>query len=360
MPETAKPPRGDAADPPDALVRAVCDSWPASIWRDLHVLVAVSGGADSVALLLALAAIKRRAGGQGRLFAAHFNHAARGDASDADERWVRRLCTELGLPCETGRAAIEPSAGERVSEEAGRTARYAFLRGTAQRLGARHVATAHTRDDQVETILFRLFRGTGLSGFTGIPATRELSPTVTLVRPMLSVRRREVEAFLADRGQQHRTDSTNADARYTRNWLRRQVLPMLRERFGEAAEDAVLGFAGQVADAQQFIAEQSVQPLLRKVKPVFQGTRGGDSADGGAEQVRLDPRRLASAAPVVVRELCKHVWRSAGWPEQAMGADDWRRLAEYAAGEASEPAMMLPGGVRATRQSGAVVLSRGC
>ena len=131
-------------------------------WDDVSLLLAVSGGADSVGLLRAMVELK--GSGAGRIFVAHFNHALRGAESDADAAFVSELCQRLDLPCETGTADTAQLARDEGDglEAAARGVRYAFLRATAERLGARYVVTAHTADDQAETILHRIVRGTGV------------------------------------------------------------------------------------------------------------------------------------------------------------------------------------------------------
>ncbi len=204
----------------------------------MTVLLAVSGGADSVALLRAMAALKTR--GAGRLCVAHFNHQLR-DGADEDERFVVDLCQRFDLVCETGRHDVEQSAtlsGEGI-EETARRVRYAFLSETAGRLGARFVATAHTADDQAETILHRIVRGTGIVGLAGMSRSRPFGP-VTLLRPLLSIRRHELLEYLSDLGQPFREDPSNADRRFTRNRIRHELLPLLAKQYNSSVVEAVL------------------------------------------------------------------------------------------------------------------------
>lgn len=149
----------------------LAQSWPPATWRDVTVVIAVSGGADSVALLHGLKALDQ--GGAGELIAAHFDHRLRAESGE-DAAFVRDLAEEIGCRAEIG-VASQPtrSAGDGL-EAAAREARYDFFRETARRLGARFVVTAHTADDQAETVLQRLIRGTGLHGAAGIPRAREL------------------------------------------------------------------------------------------------------------------------------------------------------------------------------------------
>ena len=186
----------------------LAEAWPPSHWADVTVLVAVSGGGDSVALLRAMAALKT--GGEGRLCAAHLNHQLRPDADD-DERFVVDLCGRLGVTCEVGRVDVGSPGGPVGDgiEAAARSARYRFLEEAAGRLGARFVATAHTADDQAETILHRILRGTGIRGLGGHGAgtaagPRHADPALAGHPP------RGVAAYLDALGQPYRHDPSNA------------------------------------------------------------------------------------------------------------------------------------------------------
>ena len=187
--------------------------------REAKVLVAVSGGMDSMCLLHILAA-------QGiSLAAAHFNHQLRGAEADADEGFVCQWCEENGIALYAGRADVAALAEENgwTLEEAGRRARYEFLERTAEKYGFDRIATAHHAQDNAETLLFNLLRGAGPGGLGGI------APVCgKLIRPMLSVARKEIEQYAKKNAVPYRTDSTNADTAYTRNYLRREVLPLLQ------------------------------------------------------------------------------------------------------------------------------------
>ena len=175
------------------------------------VLLAVSGGADSVALLrgTCLIAFEMRIAPQ----VVHVNHRLRGAESDADAEWVRELCHSRNVPCDVLTADVAKCSAERGVgiEEAARDARYKLLTSAAERIGAPVVLLAHTADDQAETVLHHILRGTGLAGLSGMPASRVLSESVRLVRPLLDVNRTEIERFLQSLGQDFRTDSSNRD-----------------------------------------------------------------------------------------------------------------------------------------------------
>ena len=185
-----------------------------------RIAVGVSGGADSVALLRFLAALQPQFGWD--LVVCHIHHGLRGAEADRDECFVRALAEQLGLPCAVSRIdAAALALRDHISvEEAGRMARYAFFAQTAGEGG--RIATAHTLDDSIETVLMNLVRGTGLRGLCGIPRIRG-----NIVRPLLDCTRAEVEDYLGALGQPYCTDSTNLTDGYTRNRIRHDILPRL-------------------------------------------------------------------------------------------------------------------------------------
>ena len=188
-----------------------------------HIVCAVSGGADSVALLFGLYLLRGKLGFT--LSAAHFNHHLRGEESDRDEAFVREFCARYDIPLHLGGGAVQP--GPKGLEAAARDARYGFLRSLPGKL-----ATAHTADDNAETVLLHLVRGTGLKGLCGIAPVGE-----GLIRPLLTVTRAEVEAFLEEYHLPHITDSSNDSDAFLRNRLRHHVMPLLRRENPRLAEN---------------------------------------------------------------------------------------------------------------------------
>ena len=187
-----------------------------------HVVCALSGGADSVALVYAMKLLADKLGVT--VSAAHFNHCLRGEESDGDEDFVRSFCDRHDIPLRVGRKNVV--AGKKGLEAAARNARYEFL-GTLPG----KIATAHTADDNAETVLLHLVRGTGLKGLGGI-----MPVNGKIIRPMLNVTRQDVEAFLQEYHLRHITDSSNETDQFLRNRLRHHVMPLLRQenpRIGE-------------------------------------------------------------------------------------------------------------------------------
>ena len=335
-----------AADFPDLLAAA----WPPERWRDVHVVAAVSGGADSMALLRGLLELKSRAGGSGRIYAAHVNHQLRGEASAADETWLCQQCRLLEVKLLVERidtAALAERQGDGL-EAAARDARYRLLPALAESVGARFVATGHTRDDQVETVLLQLLRGTGLRGLAGMRFTRPLSSSVSLVRPLLGRRRAEVLFFLTAVGQQYREDASNADSVFARNRLRHELLPLLRQDFNREVDAAVIRLAEMAGEAQAVI-DDLAQGLLEKCR---QPQEEYGSAGGG---IVLFTAPLAAQREILVCEVLRRAWREAGFVEQAMTHQRWRELAHFAQSADSGAALTLPGNVHATRPTAGVL-----
>ncbi|WP_425397604.1 tRNA lysidine(34) synthetase TilS [Aeoliella sp.] len=324
---------------------AICSSWPSDSWRKCHVVVAVSGGADSVALLRALVEIHQQTRGKGRLIVAHFNHRTRGTASENDATWVADLARKLNLDIVVDQARAPSSL---TAEEQARRARMEFLRSVAEQQGARYVATAHTQNDQVETVLMRLLRGSGIDGLTGIPMFRPLSPAVTLVRPMLTIDRQEVEAYLHELGQDHRHDATNDQAHYTRNWIRRDLLPLIRDRLSSDPDASLLRLASQAREWRDAI-EAIADRLATQAAQIEAGEP--------APRMQIDTQTLASEPAIVVQQVARTVWRKAGWGEQAMGMQQWQRLAAAVLDDDAST-FELPGGISVSRQGAMLVLER--
>ncbi len=211
--------------------------------------VAVSAGADSVALLRVLLELR---GDLGIVLAvAHFNHHLRGDDSDGDERFVAELAERHGLPFYQDRARVrEHAASNKLSlEHAARELRYDWLIDLAQTQRFEAVATAHTRDDQAETVLMKFLRGAGTKGLAGIHVLLQRDG-VRIVRPLLETRRAQVEQYLTSIGQPWREDETNRDYRFTRNRVRHELLPLLERDYNPNLRE-LLNQAAEVALAEE-------------------------------------------------------------------------------------------------------------
>lgn len=194
-----------------------------------RVCVALSGGADSVSLLTVLNELREQLGTE--LFACHLNHGLRGEESDRDERFCRGLCEELGVPFYSSKISVSELANKHESiEQAARRGRYAFFEEALAHFGADVLATAHNANDNAETVLLNMARGTGLKGLCGIPPVRSFAAgRFRVIRPLICCERAEIEEFLKERGRSCVTDATNFSEDYTRNKIRLRIIPELKE-----------------------------------------------------------------------------------------------------------------------------------
>jgi tRNA(Ile)-lysidine synthase len=301
--------------------------------RSRRLLVAVSGGADSVALLHLLVE-----GGWRELVVCHLDHDLRGRASVGDARFVARLAASLGLEAEMGRAAVVMAAlRDRVSVEvAARAARRSFFAACAGRHGCRRVVLGHHADDQAETVLLNLLRGSaGLAGMAAVSGHRVDGRRLLFLRPLLGVRRSALREWLAERGLGFREDASNAAPVTPRNRLRHEALPLLAGIVGRDPVPALLRATRIAAETRAALAE--LRPALHVEDP--QG------------RLHLGPLR---ALPAALQESILHDWLGrhgvAGLSAKLLAAA--RAVAE----PGGAPALVLPGGRRLRRRGGRLFL----
>lgn len=273
--------------------------------NDMRVVVAVSGGADSVALLLALAELIDASRLTVDLTVAHLDHGLREEAGAADASWVAVLAAELGFVTAIEKIFVGKLAAKAKDnlEQAARVARYEFLQSVAAKCGAGFVLTGHTMDDQAETVLLRLLRGSGAEGLSGMKPLRSLvsgREDVLLARPLLRwARRAETESCCAARGVQPRIDAMNADERFARVRVRRQLVPLL-ETFNPRAVEAISRASGLLhedASALDFFAGQ----LLAEARETCEVSEGESS--GGWPALRVEVLRAVASSAVRRRAL---------------------------------------------------------
>jgi tRNA(Ile)-lysidine synthase len=331
-----------------AMVRGCLHSLPDA---SAGIVVAVSGGADSVALVRVLDSA-RDSRAPLPLVLAHLNHQLRGSDSAADEEFVVALHAQLttaGRPnlslCRTRRDIARQAQSEGANLEAlARRERYRWLAEVARSHSMKYIATGHTANDQAETVLHRLLRGTGLRGLRGIAARRELEPGLTLIRPLLTATRTDVLTYLNESGQTYREDSTNTDLRYTRNRIRHELLPVLSQLYNPAIVRVLATLAEQAEETYR-IEETEASALLSAAEL----PRAGDL-------LIFDLRHLWNAPRPRVREMFRLVWMRENWPLGGMDHDAWERLAHVVFENLS--AVDLPGGLRARRRERVVQIVR--
>ncbi len=296
---------------------SLLQAWPVERWRGRRVLVAVSGGPDSVA---ALWAILRTAPNPDLICVAHFNHRWRGQASDDDAQFVRELCQRTSVNLVD--KAAEQTDVVTKSEEAARLCRYQFLIDAAYQTGSQFVVTGHTADDRIETALHNLLRGSGLAGIAGPRAMRLLSEGIMLVRPLLSVFRCQVLDYLSALDQGYRLDATNWDDRFSRNFIRTKLLPLARQHYVNGVDRQILSLAE--------IARESIDALsVIAARWLDQQPISSPALDEIVRRFELEnpwyvmhSSLVAMPAPVI-REALKQVWQVRGWPMKSMNRKHW-------------------------------------
>ena len=333
------------------LAEALAAALPQQGFWEWPAVVGVSGGADSVALLVALVTLARRKGTTERILVAHAHHGLRPEADD-DLRFVAALAAELGVGHVTERLGIGGAMGNGGEglESRARRLRYDWLGRLAHERGARHLLVAHTADDQAETILHRALRGTGVAGLAGMKSARRLVDGVALLRPLLGVRRARLRRFLVEQRLAWREDAMNADPRFARAFLRHQVLPRVEAGAWPAATTALVRLGHQAGLVSKALDSAAGYLLDRHARRL---------ADGA---VSLDAAGLAGLDPHLLAAVFVALWQQEGWPERDMTAAHYARLvALFAAAERREEATLcLPGGVRGSvTRSGSIELRPG-
>jgi tRNA(Ile)-lysidine synthase len=299
-------------------------------WEGSGTLVAISGGPDSVALLRVMHILTQDSSSP--LLAAHFNHRLRGAQSDADEHFVRSLCEQLGIPLVVGYPStpIERKAGGGSLEHAARIQRYRFLVRTASYYQIRYVLTAHTGDDQAETILFRILRGTGLRGLCGIPAKRVLAEGIVVLRPMLEVTREEVLDFLKSAHQEFREDQSNWDPRFVRNRIRHELLPLLERQYRPNVRQSLIRLGLLARGLYEFL------------QPIIEQNAEAAAISCGFDHLRLNTCQLNQLPDFLLGEVLQYLWERQGWPLGEMSQSHWQRLMALVRRAAAESNSSLP------------------
>ena len=310
-----------------------------------RVIVAVSGGADSVALLLALDELIKDGRFVLEIMVAHLDHGLRAEAGEEDAAWVAELSRQLDYEIILGRASVKErvaDSGDNL-EQAARRARYEFLLGVAKRYGARIVLTAHTMDDQAETVLMRLMRGSGAEGLGGIEPVRALETGhhVSLVRPLLGwARRAETERYCRKRDIRFRNDEMNSDERFARVRVRRQLIPLM-EVFNQRIVETL-------ARTAELLREDATALRVEAERLLDQASEGAARSD--ASPLRVD---VLAGAPASLRRRALRLWIE-------RGRGDLRRLElvhviaveKLLKGERGGRIIELPGGSRVSRRRG--------
>jgi len=278
-----------------------------------HVVLGISGGPDSSCLLALLCELREEWDLQ--LHAVHVHHGLRGEDADEDSRYTEELCRRFFVPCRTFYYDVKKMAGEKglTTEEMGRELRYAAFESLRQEIlnasggqtapGCVKIAVAHNRNDQAETVLMRLLRGTGVDGLAGIGYLREGN----IVRPLLDADRSEIEAYCESKALNPRTDLTNLEPDYTRNKIRLELIPYLQREYNENIVSGLCRLANNAAEDKAFLWEQT-ELAFQKIARIQEG---GDGFSGRRQCV-LECRGFSELRPAVSKRLIRKGLREMG------------------------------------------------
>ncbi len=316
----------------------------------MRIAVGLSGGADSVALLRALAERSSELGLV--VHAAHLHHGLRGEEADGDLAFARELAATLGLPFHEARvdvakeAQVDPGSGKAAEslEEAARRVRYAWFRQLLASGELDAVATAHTLDDQAETVLAKFLRGAWTEGLAGISPKLESLEGGPILRPLLNTTRAEVESYLGSLGQTWREDSSNRHLTFTRNRIRHELLPLLSE-WNPRLREHLAHMAVLAADEEAWWVTELAHVAPQILLP-GRAVRGGGRAAGTDASIAIDVTRLAALAPALQRRLLRH---AAGKLGCAPDFEATEALRELALGGRAGQKLELARGLRAER-----------
>lgn len=298
------------------------------------ILLAVSGGLDSMVLLEIFSRLQQCGRWASPIIVAHLNHGLRGDAAKADANLVLEEAARRSFIAEIrtleANELHEQSRGS--LEESARQQRYQFLIETARKHQLAAVATAHQASDQAETILHNLFRGTGITGLRGMPEYRNLAEGIQLVRPLLAWTRDELQHYASMRSLRYCHDESNQDSRFTRNRIRNEILPLLRQTMNpqiDAALNRLGGQTGELVDCLDSLADDLLNRSELELSP---------------SSCRLQRVILATAPAGLLRHMFVRLWIQLHWPRQQMTARHWHQLADAA--QSHDASFTLPGAIQ--------------
>ncbi|MHC4441006.1 MAG: tRNA lysidine(34) synthetase TilS [Planctomycetota bacterium] len=326
------------------LERRFCEAITAAglLGPDDSVLAAVSGGADSVALLHLLYSLNQHSGWSLKVHVAHLNHQLRGGAADSDAAFVEQLAKSLRLPCTV--TSADTSARSRADgisiEQAGRLLRLEFYERLCLKYGINTVAVAHHADDNAETVLHRIIRGTGFRGLVGIRGSRPIreGSDILIIRPLLPFRRSEIEGYLHDRDICFCHDVSNKSDDYTRNRIRNELFPLLREKFNPQVTEALLRLADQASGLDAYLTETGVRMLETLI------------IEHNDRQLVLHCPSLTRKPRVIQTQLIRQALLRMGVGEGELTYWHLNAVADLAVGEEGSKAMDLPGSLRVSRR----------
>ncbi|MGM9560872.1 MAG: tRNA lysidine(34) synthetase TilS [Phascolarctobacterium sp.] len=338
------------------LVFKVHNLLKAALEPEQHYLLAVSGGSDSMALLAACWQLQSE--NWGSFSVCHVEHGLRGEESLRDMALVQRFCAEHQLPCYVRQVNVrEHAAKEHLSiEAAARRLRHGALEQTMQQLGAARVVFAHNLDDQAETVLLRLLRGTSLTGLCGIRAESD-----RVLHPLLGLRHRELAQFCELVGVEYCHDSTNDDLEYTRNRVRHELMPYLEQHFNSNIKETLARLAQQLVPEEELLEKQAFAAYVEarlKTSVTAPNCTGNTALSPGekVERLAFSASTLMQQPPAIRRRVLREAYYSIAWAEL-----DYERtlaLEQLLVRRTGGKLVQLPGGVIAQYKNKQLILEK--
>lgn len=302
-----------------------------------RVVVGVSGGPDSVALIYLLNSLKAK----WRLYLhlAHLNHMLRNEEAEEDSTFVQKLAQKLKLPltCENIRVKDFAKAQKLSLEEAARNLRYSFFSKVAKLNHSSKVALGHNRDDQAETVLMRFLRGSGISGLRGMPVKRKLQACL-IIRPLIEVRRKEIIRFLAAKGILYRSDSSNLENLYFRNRVRNELIPSLEKDFNPNIREILVNFAENVSQDFDYLQKAG----LSKFKSVRAGSINGE--------VVIDVKKFSALHKALQKLVARSAIKELKGDVRRIDYRHWKELEDLAQKRPNNSVVDLPAAVSVAKK----------
>lgn len=302
-----------------------------------RVLIALSGGPDSVCLLHILNYLKKRL--NIKLYIAHLNHGIRGKESEKDADFVKKLARALNIKLVYGKLIIKKTGSKKSIEEFLREKRYRFLKKAANKLKIDAVATAHTLDDQAETVLMRIIKGSTLKGLIGIPPVR-YDGKLKIIRPFIKTEKREILDYLEKNKIPFRVDSTNLEEKYFRNVIRKKILPYL-SKFNPRIKRSLSNLASSLLEDFEFINLEK-QKRLKLIKSSVR------KKNMKITDILLQPKSIQ-------REIIREVIKGIGGDIKKLTYRHWKDIDEFIKSKPRGKSVDLPGRIRVKKVGGDII-----
>lgn len=338
------------------------------IRKDQVIVVGFSGGPDSLTLLTGLHQLSEERGLGLTLVPVHVNHMIRGAAADEDQRRAEEMCREIGLRCRSFVRDCPGFAAEHglTEEEAGRKIRYGLFLETARELeketGRRpSIAVAHNADDQSETVLFRIIRGTGIRGLAAMAPSRDIKG-YDLIRPLLAVSRSDIDAYIEEQGLEPCVDKTNFQDEYSRNHLRLTVIPDIEKNMNPGFRENLRRLADNARDDEELLevmardAFEKMSAADREVADLKETAGRGVACEKPASDIQIDARQFADCHRALQSRICRGIFQSLGI-EEGFSRNIMGEIATVAASPSPSAELDLPGGCTVRRRYDRLIFS---